>query len=656
MDPSRQKTYTPAPVSITGWGAITSLGDTVDTLMKGLYAGRTALQPADPELRRKHPIFPVGRTPRLSSKDPKVLEIAIQAAKDALKMAGWSDSFRADGRTLLVVATTKAQIEIATDVFANKRSNSELGEGLIHALAPELAFRLDMKGPLQTVSLACASGLVAVGRAWQAVRSGEAHRALVVGCDAVSDFVYGGFSNLNALDPQGARPFDTSRAGLSIGEGAGAITLESGSGGIEIVGYGASNDANHITGPSRDGSGLVLALESALEEAQLAASSIGFGILHGTGTLYNDAMEGQAYARVFGPHALPLAGVKGSIGHLMGAAGVINLIVAAQALKDSCCPPNTGLKTPDPTIPLDLVKEHPRRLSHVEFAITSASGFAGVNAALLLRQIPLPFRTTNKQAPHLSPPTRAALTCEISLSNDRRILTETIGARSARRLDHLSLATVAAVNLLLRKAGLADNTISQARHTLILGTSLGCLQSDHAYYMRELRPEEFPPSPRLFAYTLPNIALGETAIRHLLHGQNYVLSAGAISALTALSEASRMVSYEQADVVIAVAADAVGDEFASIEGGNPSIQAWLIESEEHARNRNASALGFVHGELKAGPFGPRDENHRPQSGDRGIDEFKTLLRQLRRGDVEVMCDRGYGVRIHFEPKNGDETL
>jgi len=234
------------------------------------------------------------------------------------------------------------------------------------------------------VSNACVSSAQAVIEAAESVQEGEFARALVLGADAVTPFVAQGFHSLQGLSPTGARPFDATRDGLCLGEAGAACLLVAAAAAPHaprLVGWGASNDANHISGPSRDGSGLALAMQRAL--AGIDLSSIRAICGHGTGTVYNDAMEARAFHAVFGPSPPPVFGIKGSIGHTLGAAGLIEVIVSAQVATTGLVPPTVGFARGEADFALDVVHGSPRQLSP-GLVLTTNSGFGGMNTALVI--------------------------------------------------------------------------------------------------------------------------------------------------------------------------------------------------------------------------------------------------------------------------------
>lgn len=349
---------------ITGIGSVSALGMGVDALWSGVLAGRVAIKCTYEYINLSTCEVPVGRAPA-----DGVFALARAAAEEAL--AGRS----ADA---LVVATTKGGVVHGQRFLEGTAPAAELLELPLHRVATRLARALRITGPVRTVSVACASGTVALGHALRLVRSGRAQRVLVVGADALCDFIVRGFASLRALSDAPARPFDVDRSGLSVGEAGAAMVVEAGDGPAlaRLAGYGGSNDANHITGPSRDGSGLRRAWQLALADA--GTDRVDLVSAHGTGTRYNDAMEGHAFAGL----GAPVHAVKGAVGHTMGAAGLLEAIVCVRALQGGRCPPVAGLVTPDPEIDLDLVQA-PRDVD-ARWALSTSSGFSGINAAVVL--------------------------------------------------------------------------------------------------------------------------------------------------------------------------------------------------------------------------------------------------------------------------------
>ncbi len=241
------------------------------------------------------------------------------------------------------------------------------------------------------VSSACASSTVALGLAASAIRNGEYDCAVVVSCDAVTEFLYSGFSSLMALDSNAACPFDAKHNGLTIGEAAGYVLLmgeerarrEGRTAAGELAGWGMGNDANHMTGPLRDGFGLARSVEIALKVAGIGEEQVDFIAAHGTGTIYNDDMEMAAFHSVFSSPR-PTYSVKGGIGHTMGAAGLVEAVLAVKTFETALVPPSVALQVPQEQAN-GWVRGDAVELS-AEYALSTNAGFGGVNASLVLRK------------------------------------------------------------------------------------------------------------------------------------------------------------------------------------------------------------------------------------------------------------------------------
>ncbi len=257
-------------------------------------------------------------------------------------------------------------------------------------------------GPVRSFSSACASGALAIGAALDALRGGEIEVAVAGGSDALCQLTYSGFNSLRAVDSRPCRPFRADRAGLSLGEGAGALILERRARAAargarplaELAGAGASCDAHHMTAPHPRGAGAAAAVEAALRDARLSAEAIDFINAHGTGTRHNDASEWHAIQQVFGERAprIPVTSTKGSVGHLLGSSGAIEAVATVQCLSAGQVHPTPGSGGPDEAFDVDLVTGVPRPLGPAvpgerTFAVSTSFGFGGANAALVLSTV-----------------------------------------------------------------------------------------------------------------------------------------------------------------------------------------------------------------------------------------------------------------------------
>jgi 3-oxoacyl-(acyl-carrier-protein) synthase len=249
-----------------------------------------------------------------------------------------------------------------------------------------VARRTAARGPLASPSLACASGTAALGIAASWIRRGYCDAAIAGGAEALAHLVYAGFSALRAIDPDTPRPFDARRAGMGLGEGAALLLLQRGAhpGAAHLAGWGLSADAAHLTAPDPSGAGLARAIAAAFADGGVDPTDVDVISAHGTGTVFNDAMEARAFALAFGDRAktIPVGAIKGAVGHTLAAAGALEAVCCAQILAQHAVPPTVGLEHKDPTIDLDVVHGEARGVA-CRYALSTSAGFGGINAALL---------------------------------------------------------------------------------------------------------------------------------------------------------------------------------------------------------------------------------------------------------------------------------
>lgn len=376
---------------IAGMGAITAVGVGVDALLAALRANASGLSAREKFDSPRFQSKIVGAVPPSffsAETDDPAFELATAALRQARESSGNIFEKISASRTGLVLATTKANIE-ALERLADGRSCSAAARRHLQGnfLADDLAAEHGARGPVQCVSTACVSGLIAIQQGAKIIQRGAADALFIVGVDCLSEFIVAGFTALKALDPNDCRPFDKTRCGLSPGEAGAAVVLVhekfARDGSIKIRGWGGSNDANHLTGPSRDGSGLAQAIRSALAAANLSPAEIDYVNAHGTGTPYNDAMESMALHAVFGAACPPFSGLKGMLGHTLGAAGVVETIACVLAMRENFLPGTPRLNVAAEGVPASLVRE-PRPAAKLKTILKLNTGFGGVNGALIL--------------------------------------------------------------------------------------------------------------------------------------------------------------------------------------------------------------------------------------------------------------------------------
>ncbi|MCB0700266.1 MAG: beta-ketoacyl synthase [Chitinophagales bacterium] len=277
--------------------------------------------------------------------------------------------------TILILSTTKGNIEWLNQV-------EDCGIAL-HKSASILAKEVGITNKPIVVSHACVSGAVALHYAQRLIQSGRCENAIVVGCDKFTGFVLNGFQSFQAIASGPCRPFDKDRTGINLGEAAATIILSSTSRSdddVQLLSGATSNDANHISGPSRTGAELSYAIDRAMSLAGLQASDIGMISAHGTATPYNDEMEAKAI-NLSGLNNVPVHSMKSYTGHTLGAAGVLESVMIVEAIKHNQLIPSLGYKQHGVPVPLNVTTELQNASLH--YVLKTASGFGGCNAALV---------------------------------------------------------------------------------------------------------------------------------------------------------------------------------------------------------------------------------------------------------------------------------
>jgi 3-oxoacyl-[acyl-carrier-protein] synthase II len=388
-------------VLVTGLGATSPFGAGVKAFWAGLAAGVCAIRPLtliDAEGFRCRIAAEVpevgGGSPRRSRAD----RLALGAATEALADAGLAAGDRA-GVALVVGAVGGGMLEAESWYWARARGEGRtrwaaaLRSMLPAAHAETLAHRLGLGGPRHTVVTACSSGAVALAEAAELIADGVVDVALAGGVDAVTRMCFMGFNALKLLDAAPCRPFDRDRRGMSIGEGAAFVVLESAERArargrrpyAELAGHGTTTDAYHVTAPQPEGEGMARAMRAALAAAGLAPAAVGYANAHGTATPQNDRIEARALAQVFGAGGLLVSSTKSMIGHTMAAAGSLEAVATILALTHETIPPTASLINPDPEVEFDCVPGTAREAA-VEHAISNSFGFGGQNITLLFRR------------------------------------------------------------------------------------------------------------------------------------------------------------------------------------------------------------------------------------------------------------------------------
>jgi 3-oxoacyl-[acyl-carrier-protein] synthase II len=408
-------------VVVTGLGAVTPLGNDVPTLWEGLLAGRSGVGPVtrfDPsslevqiaaEVKDFDPVALFGR--RAARRHDRFALFALEAARQAVADAGLRFEFEnGDERDVGVfigsaiggILTLLQNYDVLQASGPRRVSPFMVPMMMPNAASGTIAIAYGLRGPNLCVASACATGTHAIGEAAEVIRRGHAEVMICGGSEAViAPLSLAGFKNMGAVstrndEPERAsRPFDAERDGFVMGEGAGVLVVESLEHArqrgarmyCELVGYGATADAYHITAPEEEGQGAAGAMERALDDAGLAPEAVDYVNAHGTSTPLNDRIETQAIRTVFGSHAdrLAVSSTKSMLGHLMGAAGAVEAIACVKSLETGWVHATLNYEHPDPACDLDYVPNQARWLEP-RVVLSNSFGFGGHNGCLILRR------------------------------------------------------------------------------------------------------------------------------------------------------------------------------------------------------------------------------------------------------------------------------
>jgi 3-oxoacyl-[acyl-carrier-protein] synthase II len=406
-------------VVVTGLGLVTPVGNTVEAAWGALMRGESG---ADYIKRFDTERFPVKFAAEVKNFDPldfidkrearrmgAFSHFAIAASDEAVKDSGLQIDESNDEMVGTYISSGIG------DFWAIEREHEKLlhqgpdrvspffiVSAIVNLAAGNVSIRHGAKGPNSATATACSAGAHAIGDSFKIIQRGDADAMICGGAEsAITPMSSAGFASMRALstrndDPKHAsRPFDAERDGFVMGEGAGILILEElefakARGAriyAELVGYGMSGDAFHVTMPDETGSGAIRVMQRAMKDAGIAPEQIGYINAHGTSTPYNDKFETLAIKKAFGEHAYKLAvsSTKSMTGHALGAAGGIEAVISVLAIHNNTLPPTTNYTTPDPDCDLDYIPNEPRQAT-VEYALSNSFGFGGTNACLIFKR------------------------------------------------------------------------------------------------------------------------------------------------------------------------------------------------------------------------------------------------------------------------------
>ncbi|MEV5321825.1 beta-ketoacyl-[acyl-carrier-protein] synthase family protein [Streptomyces sp. NPDC052687] len=651
-----------AGVVIAAVGAITPHGTSAEALWEGVRAGRVAIAPVR-RLSMDHYQTTLGgevaEAPRPGyayaapggSRDFSI-DFALAAAEEAMAGSGLRVGTDIPAERWGVAYGTChggwRSAELALREVHEGRSPDWRRYTFVppQAGAEALSAAFGLKGPVFSVNTACAASAHALAHALEVIRSGAADAMLVGGSDAFTESAFAGFSSLWSLSPQPAAPYSKDRSGLTLGEGSGMLVLLSrrvaertGAPVVaEVLGYGLSADGHHPTAPHPEGEGAARAIRAALDSSGLVADDIRYVNGHGTGTQKNDSAESNAVRAALGAAAekISLSSTKSMIGHLLGAAGAVEGIVTALALRDQVAPPTASFTGADPQCGLDPVAGTGRPMV-LETALSNNFGFAGANATIAFarpggRGAPPPAAgpddvvvtglgviTSAGEGPEALWEAYAAGRRQGVPENSLRVARVEFDRsvagtpRERRRMDKVSQLAIASCRAALDAAGADRDAAAVAATGVVLGTAIGPMESGERFTVPVLREGVQEANPAVFTNTVYNGAAGHVAMALGTKGPTSTLTSGHAAGAAALSVAYDMLRAGRVERVLVPAVEAFSAAtlaayesiplFGSASGRRYTLAeagiALLLERRSSAERRGAPVHAVVLGHATA---------------------------------------------------------
>ena len=386
------------PVYVCADNMITSLGFTTREVIRNLESGKTGFSMVRDRNLTPSPVpLSLVSIASLDSIFGEILAIyhpepdtSMFTRLEKMFIVSIHDAIRHSGpeikskRSILIFSSTKGNIDLLEE---SRKGFPDPDRIYLWKMADFIGTFFGFENRPMVISNACISGVLALSMATRMIEAGHYDHIVVTGGDILSEFVISGFLSFQALSPEPCKPFDIARNGLSLGEGCGTVLLSSESqspAAITIAGSSVSNDANHISGPSRTGEELAMAIVRSMKEANLEPKDISFISAHGTATVYNDDMESKALG-IAGLQCTPVNSFKGYWGHTLGAAGIVESVATLNSMRENRLFRSAGFNEPGLPVPLNVIREH--KTQPVSNCLKIASGFGGCNAAIVFQKI-----------------------------------------------------------------------------------------------------------------------------------------------------------------------------------------------------------------------------------------------------------------------------
>ncbi len=507
---------------IVGKGAICALGNSLSEIIADVEAEKSGVKEGSKRYANGQS-FPLGAVNSNFITQYDIVNKSKYSRLEQMMIASTLDATRninvdlSSTSTLFIFSSTKGNID-----------------GLCHAKADYISdmasnvasYFANPNKPI-SISNACISGVLATVYAHRLLCQAKYKNIVIIGGDLLTDFVVSGFDSFRSLSHNVCKPYDKNRDGISLGEGASTLILSNETTIPDcyyIAGGATSNDANHISGPSRTGEELAHAITSAMNEAGITASDVVFANMHGTATVYNDEMESKALA-VAGLTDVIVVSQKGYIGHTLGCSGVLELAICIALAEKGEIAKTIGFDEIGTPVALKVSKETIKN-KKCDIFLKTGSGFGGCNAALIVSNRACEEAKVNTKFTYSQLAKINISKDSFKGSNFKNNIKELFGSVSepymkfSKMDDYCKLGTTAVQLLLSKTNKLAQ--YSPYEISLIVNTDTGCIESDLAH-LDNITAEEYNSSPAIFVYTLPNVVAGEISIKNKIKGEGVTL-------------------------------------------------------------------------------------------------------------------------------------
>ena len=550
-------------IAITGLGIICAIGNDCQQVLDSLVNKKTGVGMMN-NLQSCHTELPVGEV-KLSDDELKTLLglpveslysrttlLGAVAVKQAMADAGLSADMLAGKKVVLISGTTVGGMDVTERILTDMRDALQT----LYTQQPspvdyvkrhdcgsttnEIAQICGLDCEVCTISTACSSAINSIIVGCEMLRSGEADIVIAGGSEALSKFHLNGFNTLHILDTEVCRPFDATRVGLNLGEGAAFVVLQKDktNGKAYIGGYGNKCDAFHQTASSDDGEGAYLAMREALESSGIDKAQIDYINAHGTGTPNNDPSESVALKRIFGDDIPLVSSTKGFTGHTTSASGSIETVICVLAMQNNFVPVSYGFSQVDEDCILPFVGDDKQH--RMDYVICNSFGFGGNDSSLLLMKETKDWGTTSAKI--LEP----EIVTDVTIDSMEQLADykEYISPKEGRRMGKLMKAATLTSLMALRKAGI------ECPGAIITATANGMLETSEKFLVDMVDNGEETLSPTLFMQSTHNTIGSAIAIRTQCHGYNITYTQGKDSMKWALRDAERMIRMGKAKTVL----------------------------------------------------------------------------------------------------------